>query len=129
MCVHPSQPPSFALRLRRAGHNKGKVYHPGEAAHGVGQEMYCKAHESGARVLTWGYGSWSGIHCPIGEYYKWWTEKDPRVHNASAVKDWAQRCAACVAAQGYDGILLDMETIGGPPIGPVSERTLVRVML
>ena len=56
-------------------------------------------------------------------------EKDPRVHNASAVKDWAQRCAACVAAQGYDGILLDMETIGGPPIGPVSERTLVRVML
>ena len=50
------------MRLRRAGHNKGKVYHPGEAAHGVGQEMYCKAHESGARVLTWGYGSWSGAH-------------------------------------------------------------------
>ena len=45
-----------------AGYNKGKVYHPGEAAHGVGQEMYCKAHESGARVLTWGYGGWSGAH-------------------------------------------------------------------
>ena len=56
-------------------------------------------------------------------------KKDPRVHNASAVQDWAQRCAACVAAQGYDGILLDMETIGGPPIGPVSERTLGCVKL
>ena len=104
---------------------KGKVFTPGGPKHGVGQEMYCKAHAHGARVLTWGYGGWNGTHCPIGEYYKWWITKDPRVHNASAVKDWASRCASCVRELGYDGILLDMETIGGPPLGPVLERTLI----
>lgn len=106
-------------------HEKGRVYHKGEPEYGVGQEMFCHAHAHGVRVLTWGYGSWNGTHCPIGEYYKWWTEKDDRVHNPQAVRDWAARSAACVSALGYDGILLDMETIGGPPLGPVSERSLI----
>ena len=103
---------------------KGRVYRPGQPAHGVGQEMYCMAHKHGARVLSWGYGGVYGVHCPIGEYYKWWTEKDARTHNSSAVQDWAQRSAECVAAQGYDGILLDMETLAPPFVAP-AEKPLI----
>jgi hypothetical protein len=106
-------------------HEKGRSYTPGAPVHGAGQQMFCTAHAHGARVLTWGYGGIYGAHCPVAEYYKWWETKDVRVHNQSAVRDWAARSASCVVAQGFDGILLDMETIGGPPIGPASERTLI----
>ena len=40
--------------------------------------------------------------CPNGE-------PDPRIFNSSAVTDWAKRTAACIVAQGFDGIGLDAE--------------------
>jgi hypothetical protein len=35
------------------------------------------------------------------------------------------RCEICVAASGFDGVLQDMEGIGGPPLGPTKEKAVI----
>ena len=84
------------------------------------QELYCLAHAHNIRVLTWGYESWNGSSCPITEFYAWALASDPRVYNTSAVTSWAREAASCAVSHGFDGLLLDMEGIGGPPLGPSS---------
>ena len=32
-------------------------------------DLYCKAHESGARVLDWGYTNEEGEGCPVTKFY------------------------------------------------------------
>ena len=88
-------------------------------------ELYCKAHQHNTRVLAWGYESWNGGSCPVTEFYSWARNKDPRMYNSTAVQEWANVTATCVAKSGFDGVMLDQEGIGGPPIGTVAERTAI----
>ena len=71
-------------------------------------------------VLTWGYESWNGSSCPITDFYSWALANDSRVYDSSAITEWAVAAADCAVSRGFDGILLDMEGIGGPPLGPAS---------
>ena len=84
------------------------------------QELYCKAHSKNIPVYTWGYESWDGGSCPVTKFYSWALTGNSNVYDKDAVNDWASETASCVIEKGFDGILLDMEGIGGPPLGPES---------
>ena len=84
------------------------------------QQLFCKAHKQNVPVLTWGYESWNGSSCPITDFYSWALANDSRVYDSSAITEWAVAAADCAVSRGFDGILLDMEGIGGPPLGPAS---------
>jgi hypothetical protein len=80
-------------------------------------QLFCTAHKHKARILTWGLASWDGETCPVTEYYGWarantTAGKAPpagnKVYSKTAVRDWAKRTAECVAAKGFDGVVLDM---------------------
>ena len=82
------------------------------------QDLYCKAHENHIPIYTWGYESWDGSTCPITRFYSWALSNDPKVYDKGEVDQWAAESASCAIEKGFDGILLDMEGIGGPPLGP-----------
>jgi len=82
------------------------------------QDLYCKAHASNIPVYTWGYESYDGGSCPVTRFYGWALSGNANVYDKEATTAWAQETAACVVEKGFDGILLDMEGIGGPPLGP-----------
>jgi hypothetical protein len=34
-------------------------------------DLYCTAHEHGARVLSWGYHNVENVGCPVTRFYRW----------------------------------------------------------
>ncbi len=91
-------------------------------------EMFCTAHRSGARILSWmplpqgNTSAGSGGQpvakrgCGVTEFYGWARQRngDPSsqaMFNRTAVRQWAQETAACIPASGFDGVLLDQEAI------------------
>ena len=95
--------------------------HPGppSAKKHAAQQLYCTAHKHGVKVLQWSEGSWNGTNCGASEFYSWCLKGDSRIFNDSAVQAWATSTAACINAQGFDGILLDAEgayTVGKPKV-------------
>ena len=82
------------------------------------KDYFCHAKTNGVRVLAWAAASWSGRSCGVADLYGWFRSSDPQRLNKSAVDAWAASAADCLAAEGYDGVSLDMEGIGrsiGPP--------------
>ena len=85
-------------------------------------QLWCRAHEANARILTWGAEAWDGLSCPVTEFYSWLLGtatgggegSDPRIYNETAVLGWAADVAACVPARGFDGVLLDIEGVTVP---------------
>ena len=81
-------------------------------------DMFCKAHEHNARILSWGNQGWDGQACPVSEFYGWLLKKgegqNPLIYNQSAVLGWARTTAACIPQRGFDGILLDIEGVHVP---------------
>ena len=86
-------------------------------------------------ILTNGYTNWGGVTCPVNEFYSWALQcksspaHDPskpegpmcqQIFNTSAVDEWARETAECVFTSGFDGILQDMEGIGGPLNGSMT---------
>jgi hypothetical protein len=80
-------------------------------------------------ILTNGYTNWGGMKCPVNDFYSWALQcksspaHDPskpegpmcqQIFNKTAVDEWAAETAECVFASGFDGVLQDMEGIGGP---------------
>lgn len=97
------------------------LYHPGppSAKKRAAQQLYCTAHRHGVKVLQWSEASWNGTNCGADEFYGWCRKNDPRIFNSTAVNAWAASTAACIKAQGFDGILLDAEgsyTVGKPQV-------------
>ena len=93
------------------------------------QSLYCDAHRHRVKVLQWDDRSYNGVRCNASEFFLWAWASDKRTLNSTEVAAWASRTATCVAAQGFDGILLDAE---GPclefwgagcklPIAPVKQ--------
>lgn len=87
-------------------------------------EMYCAAHRKGVRVLSW-TDCGPTLCCPVSELYKWLISKDRTKLNSTKSADglftlnrtlitsWARTTATCIAKAGLDGVLLDMEDVGG----------------
>ena len=73
--------------------------------------------------------SWDGGSCPIMEFYTWALDGGPHVYNHTAVDEWASKAASCSVEKGFDGILLDMEGIGEPPLGPEVMLDAIYTML
>jgi hypothetical protein len=88
-------------------------------------QLWCKAHEAGARILSNGYNNWAGQKCAVNRFYGWAQKHSPLIYNQSAVRGWAAEVAQCIADSGFDGVLQDMEGIGGPPLGPTRERAAI----
>ena len=88
--------------------------------------LYCTAHRHGVKVLQWSETSYNGTGCGATGLYGWCRSvqsgKDSgnsTIFNSTAVSGWAKQTAACIVAQGFDGIMLDMEgsyTVGRPDI-------------
>jgi hypothetical protein len=88
------------------------------------QQMYCAAHRNGVRVLSW-TDCGPTLCCPVSELYRWLGSKDRTKLNSTKnsngfftlnrtlVSSWAQTTASCIAKAGLDGVLLDMEDVGG----------------
>ena len=96
--------------------------------------MYCTAHKNNARVLEWsmmGNPVTDNVtsHCPVTELYVWARSKNSTLHakmyDDAAVAAWASASAACVAAHGLDGVLLDMEG-GGDSSDPAKRNQTQR---
>ena len=69
------------------------------------EELWCKAHANGARILTNGYTNYAGTKCGVNKFYGWALHKDPLIYNQTAVDGWAAKVASCVYASGFDGVL------------------------
>ena len=90
----------------------------------VDQEMYCTAHRNGVRVLSW-TDCGPTLCCPVSELYKWLLSKDRTKLNVTKdangfftlnntlITSWARTTATCIANAGLDGVLLDLEDVGG----------------
>ena len=58
------------------------------------EQLFCKAHAHGARILTNGYKNWAGVTCPVNRFYGWAMRKNPIIYNKTAVRGWAAETAA-----------------------------------
>ena len=88
------------------------------------QQMYCHAHARGVRVLGW-TSCGPTLCCAVDEFYGWLVTKDRTKLNRTKDRDgfftlnrtlvsaWAQSTAECIARAGLDGVLLDLEDVGG----------------
>ena len=79
-------------------------------------DLYCKAHESGSRILDWGYKNGKGASCPVTKFYGMARDRNGNksnleMFNQTAVLAWAEEVASCIPAKGFDGVLLDQEAI------------------
>ena len=71
------------------------------------QQLYCDAHKHGVKVLDWSAKSWNGTGCGVTQLYSWCRTNSPEVYNQTAILAWAESTAACLAATGFDGVMLD----------------------
>ena len=58
------------------------------------EQLFCKAHAHGARILTNGYKNWAGVTCPVNQFYGWAMRKNPIIYNETAMRGWAAETAA-----------------------------------
>jgi hypothetical protein len=73
------------------------------------QQLYCDAHKNGVKVLEWSEKNWNGSQCGVTQLYSWCRENSPQAYNSTAILEWAESSATCIAATGFDGVMLDAE--------------------
>jgi hypothetical protein len=109
--IAPFEPLGHKQPPGRAGHQPWPS--PKETAE---NELYCTAHRHGVKVLQWSEASYNGTGCGAAEFYGWCRSVqsgkqsgNSTIFNSTAIRAWAEKTAVCIVAQGFDGIMLDME--------------------